>query len=363
MLEPQIPQKPGISSLAPDATVVLPIIKTMPEKYIGAAAGKPPVVRQIVETKVVAPPLLPKPSVPKPPVKKSNKRRNIIVISAIVVVAGIGAAVYILLMPAPKAPAPVINQNTNNSNTNNQQPITNNPPPPVCGNGVLETGEQCDMGAQNGAPNSGCGATCQTVAVTPPPPPNTGVDSDSDGLTDIEETTVYGTDPYNLDTDHDTFNDGNEVSHLYDPTVKAPALLKDSKAVKNVENTIDGYSVLVPAAWTTAGENTAQFLANAPSGEFFEVLVTDKPSDQSLVEWYLAMSPGASASDVLRFKTLQSYDALRSPDRLTAYIDSGNGKLYTLTYSYDDKTTLEFRTTYEAFLQSFTLGPIGSAKP
>ena len=85
-----------MSSLAPPAAPVLPFIKTMPEKYIGAAAGKPPVVRQIVETKVVAPPLPPKPSVPKPPVKKSSKRRNIIVVSAIVVVAGIGAAVYIL---------------------------------------------------------------------------------------------------------------------------------------------------------------------------------------------------------------------------------------------------------------------------
>jgi len=72
-----------------------------------------------------------------------------------------------------------------------------------------------------------------------------------------------------------------------------------------------------------SGRKHRPIFGQCASGEFFEVLVTDKPSDQSLVEWYLAMSPGASASDVLRFKTLQSYDALRSPDRLTAYIDSG----------------------------------------
>jgi hypothetical protein len=158
-----------------------------------------------------------------------------------------------------------------------------------------------------------------------------------------------------LDTDHDTFNDGNEVSHLYDPNVKAPAMLRDSKVIKVAVNQTEGYSVLVPASWTTSGEDTAQFLANAPSGEFFEVLVTDKPKDQSLVEWYLSMSPGASASEVERFKTLQGYDALRSPDRLTTYIDPGNGKLYTLTYSYDDKVVLEFRTTYEAFVGGFKL--------
>ena len=186
-------------------------------------------------------------------------------------------------------------------------------------------------------------------------PPNTGVDSDSDGLTDVEETTIYGTDPHKLDTDGDSFNDGNEVSHLYDPNTKSPALLKDSKAILAEKNDAEGYTVLVPTKWTMGGENTVQFMANAPTGEFFEVLVTDKPKDQSLVEWYLAMSPGAAANDVERFKTLQGYDALRSPDRLTTYIDPGNGKIYTLTYSYDDKSTLEFRTTYEAFVGGFKL--------
>jgi len=361
MLDPQILQKPVTTAGATSASPVLPLIKTMPEKYIGAAAGKPPVVRQIVETKVVAPLPPPKPSAPKPP-KKSHKRRNIIIISAVVLAAGIGAAAYILFMPAPKVPVPPpVNINKPvvvNTNINVPPP----PPAPVCGNGVLENGEQCDAGAQNGATGSGCTADCQIVA-KPVLPPNTGVDSDSDGLTDVEETTIYGTNPLNADTDGDTFNDGNEVAHLYDPNKKTPALLKDSSDIKTIANQTESYSVLVPKNWTTNGENTAQFLATAPTGEIFEVLVTDKPKDQSLVEWYLAMSPGASAADVLRFKTLQGYDALRSPDRLTTYIDPGNGELYTLTYSYDDKTTLEFRTTYEAFVQGFSLKLAGPSKP
>lgn len=35
---------------------------------------------------------------------------------------------------------------------------TNNP---VCGNGKVETGEQCDLGSQNGVSGSGCSSTCQ----------------------------------------------------------------------------------------------------------------------------------------------------------------------------------------------------------
>lgn len=34
----------------------------------------------------------------------------------------------------------------------------------VCGNGTVETGEQCDMGTSNGTPNSGCTTTCQKVS-------------------------------------------------------------------------------------------------------------------------------------------------------------------------------------------------------
>jgi len=43
-------------------------------------------------------------------------------------------------------------------------------PPAVCGNGVVETGEQCDD--SNTVSGDGCDATCQTeVSVTPPPTP------------------------------------------------------------------------------------------------------------------------------------------------------------------------------------------------
>lgn len=41
------------------------------------------------------------------------------------------------------------------------------PPPnnPVCGNGVKETGEQCDHGSKNGTSGDTCSATCKTVNV------------------------------------------------------------------------------------------------------------------------------------------------------------------------------------------------------
>ncbi len=43
------------------------------------------------------------------------------------------------------------------------------------------------------------------------------VDSDGDGLTDVEEQGVYHTDPVNTDTDGDGYSDGEEIAHGYSP--------------------------------------------------------------------------------------------------------------------------------------------------
>ncbi len=42
-------------------------------------------------------------------------------------------------------------------------------------------------------------------------------DTDRDGLTDVSETTVYGTNPYNWDTDGDNYSDGVEVQYGTNP--------------------------------------------------------------------------------------------------------------------------------------------------
>jgi len=46
------------------------------------------------------------------------------------------------------------------------------------------------------------------------------IDSDGDGLTDVQETTIYHTDPLKADTDGDGFSDSEEISHGYSPLVK-----------------------------------------------------------------------------------------------------------------------------------------------
>jgi hypothetical protein len=50
-------------------------------------------------------------------------------------------------------------------------------------------------------------------------------DTDADGLSDFEEVRVWGSDPLNPDTDGDGFMDGNEVAAGYDPNLAGGRLL------------------------------------------------------------------------------------------------------------------------------------------
>jgi hypothetical protein len=50
-------------------------------------------------------------------------------------------------------------------------------------------------------------------------------DTDNDGLTDWAEIKIYKTDPLNSDTDGDTYKDGQEVVNGYDPAIPGTARL------------------------------------------------------------------------------------------------------------------------------------------
>jgi hypothetical protein len=322
--------KPVLGAKA--SAFVMPEIHTMPEKLIGAAAGHAPIVREVIVTKEQKAPL----TVP-PPKPKKKKGNLILIITLIVVLLGVGVSVVILYVPFGKK-VPIANLNVNV------------PPPPVNENTNVNVNEN-----ENVNTNENANAN---VPPPPPPPPRSGPDADSDGLTDVEETTIYHSDPTKQDTDGDSFNDGNEVVHLFDPTIKAPAMLKDSPNIRAVTNEAKKYTALTPASWAERGAGTDQYFVDAPSGEFIEILATDKPQDQSILDWYLATSPEAKSADVERFRTYKAgLDALRSADRLTVYIDLGS-EVLTVTYNPNGITDYNFISTLEMVIAS--IAPIKS---
>lgn len=212
-----------------------------------------------------------------------------------------------------------------------------------------------------------------SVPQAPPPPPESpklppaGLDTDSDGLTDLEEG-LFGTDNRTPDADGDGFLDGNEVYNLYNPNGKAPAKLENSNQVKKIEGSI-GWQMLIPASWTTqdAAADGSRITIVTGHGETFKLAVEDNPNKQTVVEWYLAHHPEAQRDQILKYKSKHGYEGIIGADQLTTFVPWGD-KIFTFTYDLDGQSFINYRTTYYMMMNSLVLSglpmvnvPAGSA--
>ncbi len=197
------------------------------------------------------------------------------------------------------------------------------------------------------------------VQSLPPPPPEqpklppAGLDTDSDGLADLEEA-LFGTEPRNPDTDLDGFLDGNEVFHLYNPNGRAPSKLIDAKLVQVVDNPV-GWSMQVPAGWETKvlGDGLGATLSSV-HGEVFKMSIEDNAKNLPLLDWYLAKYPDLKATQVMQYRSKQGYEGIIGADVLSTFIPWGN-KVFVLAYELGDQIFINYRTTYSMILNSLIL--------
>ncbi|MFA5129715.1 MAG: fibronectin type III domain-containing protein [Patescibacteria group bacterium] len=194
-----------------------------------------------------------------------------------------------------------------------------------------------------------------TPAVPPPAPeqpklPPAGLDSDSDGLTDLEEN-LYGTDPHNPDTDRDSFLDGNEVFHLYNPAGAGNGSLIDSGKVTKYTSPA-GWTMLVPTAWNISSNADGTLTTiSTGHGESFLLSIQRNDSHQLLLDWYLANHPGVLSSQVGSIQTKSGLKGLEGVDLLTTYF-TWDGGILSFEYKLNDQTFINFRTTYEMMKNS-----------
>lgn len=297
-----------------------PEIKTMPEKYIGAPLKAPPkptervvVVEKIVEKKVTLPSVV----VPSPGKKKAVFPKWAIYVGGVVILGSAVALYYVLTLSKPVSE------------------VVLTPPPPVV----------------------------VAPPIPPPPPPSPppiveekgpkkGHDTDSDGLTDAEET-LYGSNPNNPDSDSDGFLDGVEVFHLYNPAGQAPVRLLDTGAVKIYANPQYKYQIYSPSPWgvTPSGDGgVVKFAGNTV--ESIEINIAENLNHLPLVNWYLSQNSGVKPSELQTFITKSNLDGIKSPDKLTAYI-SADGSVYVISYRLGIDETMNFLSTFEMMLNSF----------
>lgn len=202
-------------------------------------------------------------------------------------------------------------------------------------------------------------ASATTADVPPPAPeqpklPPAGLDSDSDGLTDLEES-LYGTEARNPDADNDGFLDGNEVFHLYNPAGKAPARLLDLALIKAIDAPI-GWVMSIPVSWSSVFTTNDGKSATIDSrhGETFTVTVEDNQNRKPVIDWYLESHPGVTAAQVLQYRAKGGYTGIIGVDQLSTYIPWDN-KVFVFTYYLNGQSFINYRTTYSMILNSLML--------
>jgi hypothetical protein len=190
---------------------------------------------------------------------------------------------------------------------------------------------------------------------TPEPvKPVSGADTDSDGLTNVEEL-LYGTDFRNPDTDGDTFLDGNEVFHRYDPLGLAPSTLLDTGSVRVIESLELPFTIFYPTTWNPVSTPSAKRVVfRAPSGATVSVLWQEKTPETSLDTWYQDNVNDPPLSRLEATTTKEGYAAYSGPDDRVLYLDGGN-LVATLLYDLGNSTTIEFLQTFKMMANSFKL--------
>ena len=178
-----------------------------------------------------------------------------------------------------------------------------------------------------------------------PQPARPGTDSDSDGLTDHEETLIYRTDPRLPDTDNDGFLDGNEVFHRYDPSAVLSGTLLESGLVKQFEDAT--FSVLYPAGWQVS-RTSSMATFTATTGE--SIVLSLLPG--SLDVW----TASQSSTSFTRTTTKNGYAEEVSNNQLLAALDA-TGKSSTPTvikavYDASGKATVDYLQTFKMMINS-----------
>lgn len=352
-VSPRPPQPPRDGSLGIPSSVFTsppgrekpaetePVIHTIPAEYYGIAPKT--AVKKIVSPSTTVAPLpqpKPKPLAPATDVKKKKGLPfavPLVIGGAFFFVIAIGGYLFLVSLRSPPPRVPATNTVTTNIVTPTPTPVI---PVTVCGNSICETGETA--------------TSCVSDCTPPPPVPiRTGIDSDSDGITDIEETEIYHSDPKNADTDSDTFIDGNEVLHLYDPTRPSPALLDGSTFVS--VTTLSGYRFLSPKSWEVTPETTSSTLSvtttlTSATGALVRVTVAPSATpDEDIATHAVAQFPGISFGP---YHVKGAITGLRSADGQTIIL-SVPGHFVTFGYDLVTGRTIEYLRTFEAIVQSF----------
>jgi len=345
----ELSPKPNSSPVPqPDIT---PVIHTMPEKFLATRPG----ANQSAGT------------------KGGHKIKTAVIIILVIVVVFLavtaGALFFFLRLNQDSA------QQTNNLiNTQNQNiintPLNNNLVNNINNNQIentnLNTNTNPDnLNSINNNLNSGFNTNNldanSLINLNISQEVHTSLDSDSDLLSDVEETQIYGTVSTKPDTDNDGYIDGQEVIAGYNPRGSGSIFNIVTQPIFSVYNNSQyNYSIAYPAVWQADALDDKQqsVLFTSETGEFIEITIVDNPEGMTASAWYTQLYPELRLS----LNSIATSDAglagILSAQGYTAYYADAK-YFYIINYNFGTKTKTNFNTTFTLMHQSLRIIPEG----
>mgnify|MGYP001606146434 CR=1 FL=1 len=201
--------------------------------------------------------------------------------------------------------------------------------------------------------NAAESAATSTPEVNEPINFTPGADQDKDGLTDREEA-FFGSNPNNINSDSDGYNDFAEVNNLYNPAGQGK--LESSPTIKSYSNTTYKYSLLYPASWSLSkigGDDSV--IIQSSDNHFIQIIVQLNSKKESIENWYKAQFNIAAVNNLQLIES-DGWRAVRSDNGLIVYLtDQGHNYLYTVTYNLGENTVLEYKNIFEMLVKSFVI--------
>lgn len=304
-------------------------IFVMPEQYQHGKEAKVVVPEKIEKISVVTtaqtpPPLPPKPTQPAPINKGTLSTMKALLIAGVVVILALVVVGYLLIRSAQKTEAPA-----------EQSQVTQPTPRPSTEQPKEET-EEIEEEEEV--------VTLFPTEIVP------GKDTDSDGLTDVEEKLIYKSDINLPDTDSDGFLDGNEVFHLYNPNGTAPGTLLGAGLILSIKLPIE-LELVYPSIWQTQMKEDGSVSVLTTTGESFVMAVrsqTQEAIPQTTSNW---MTEQGGQEQVVKTITKKGHEFYITQNKRAALVVVGS-TILSFVYEIPTKTTADYVQTFQMMLNS-----------
>lgn len=184
------------------------------------------------------------------------------------------------------------------------------------------------------------------------------IDTDKDGLTDPAEE-LFNTDPSMPDTDSDSYADGSEIYHLYNPIGKEPMKLLDSGLVSVYTNPIFGYKLYYPKSWAVGNVDSGykDILFSTITGENIEVRVSDKNIGETFADWFGRVAPTENYADYIPVESVFKQSGFGRKDKLVYFFPTDT-QVFSIIYHTSNSNIVNYRVVNQLFEQSFQFGNV-----